>query len=159
MVQVFLTGVCLGVTLHIVDLWQYYMCCTRLSVTCCILFMVLFLCQMCWCGLQSALWSHIGTLKRLLAAEPRGIAGLLLPCHYLSGTILVTQYSMVWDWRVPREGHCYFIGLAARSLFVSSCFAFSSFILRVGIVGLGSSDWSHSSSFPIPTFLNNNNNN
>ena len=24
----FLTGVCLNVTLHIVDLWRYYVCCT-----------------------------------------------------------------------------------------------------------------------------------
>ena len=34
-------------------------------------------------------WLHIGTLMRLLAAESRR-------------TILVTPYSMVWDWRVSR---------------------------------------------------------
>ena len=39
---------------------------------------------------------------RLLAAEPRSIAGLLFPFQYLCGTILVTPYSMVWDWRVSR---------------------------------------------------------
>ena len=58
----FLTGVCLSVTLHIVDLWQYYVCCTRSGITHCTLFMVLFLFRMCRCGLHAALWSHIGTL-------------------------------------------------------------------------------------------------
>ena len=97
-------GVCLSVTLHIVDLWQYYVCCTRSSVTRCTLFMVLFLCRMCRCGLHAALWSHIGTRMRLLAAEPRGIARLLFPCQYLCGTILVTPCSMVWVWWVSRAG-------------------------------------------------------
>ena len=41
---------CLSVTLPIVDLWQYYVCCTRSGVTCCTLFMVLFLCRMCRWG-------------------------------------------------------------------------------------------------------------
>ena len=34
------------------------------------------------------LGAHIGTLMRLLAAEPRSIAGLLFNCQYLCGTIL-----------------------------------------------------------------------
>ena len=41
---------------------------------------------------------------RLLAAEPRSIAGLLCPSRCLCGTILVTPCSMVWDWRVSRAG-------------------------------------------------------
>ena len=54
-----------------------------------------------------------GTLVayRYTCAPPRHIrvfflcaAGLLLPCQYLNGTILVTPYSMVWDWRVSRAG-------------------------------------------------------
>ena len=44
------------------------------------------------------LWSHIGTLMRRLAAEHR--SGLLFPSLCPSGTILLTPYSMVWDWRV-----------------------------------------------------------
>ena len=51
----FLTGVCLSVTLHIVDLWQYYVCCTRSGVTRCTLFIVLFLCRMCRYGFHAAL--------------------------------------------------------------------------------------------------------
>ena len=46
---------------------------------------------------RSAYISPIGTLIRLLAAEPRSIAGLLFPCQYICGTILVTPESMVWD--------------------------------------------------------------
>ena len=41
---------------------------------------------------------------RLLAAEPRSLAGLIFTFQYLCGTILVTPYSMVWDWRVSRAG-------------------------------------------------------
>ena len=96
-------GVCLSVTLHIIDLWQYYVWCTRSGATRCTLLMVLFF-RMCLCGLHATLWSHIGSLMRLLAAEPRSIAGLLFPLQYLCGTILVTPYSMVWNWRVSKAG-------------------------------------------------------
>ena len=91
-------------TLHIVDLWQYYVCCKRSCVTRCTLFMVLFLFRMCRCGLHAANRSHISTPMRLLAAEPRSIAGLLFTCQYLCGTILLTPCSMVWDWPVLRAG-------------------------------------------------------
>ena len=92
----------MSVTLYIVDLWQYYVCCTRSCVTRCTLFMVLFLCRMCRCGLHTVLLSRIGTLMCLLAAEPLSIAGHLFPSQCLCGTILVTPCSMVWDWRVSR---------------------------------------------------------
>ena len=54
----FLTGVCLSVTLHIVDLWHYYGFCRRSGVTRCTLFVVRFLCRMCRmcrCGLHAVL--------------------------------------------------------------------------------------------------------
>ena len=51
---------------------------------------------------HAELWSPIGTLMRLLAAEPRSIARFSFLCQYLCGTILVTPYSIVWDWRVSR---------------------------------------------------------
>ena len=51
-------------------------------------------------------------------------AELLLPCQYLFGSILVTPYSIVWDRRVSRPGSMPFIGLVARSLFVSWYFPF-----------------------------------
>ena len=47
---------------------------------------------------------HIGILMRHLAAGPRSAAGLLFPSQCPSGTILLSPYSMVWDWRVSRAG-------------------------------------------------------
>ena len=72
---------------------------------------------------RGAVIAHRYTLMLLLAVEPRSTIGLLFPCQYLCGTILVTPYSMVWDWRVSRAGPMLFISLAARSLFVSCCFS------------------------------------
>ena len=73
-------------------------------VTWCTLFMVLYLSCMCQCMLYMVLWLHIGTFMHLLAGEPRNTLGLLFPCQYLSGTILVIAYLMVWDWLVSRAG-------------------------------------------------------
>ena len=47
---------------------------------------------------------HIGILKRLVTAEPRSTAGSLFPSQCPSGSIFLTLYSMVWDWRVSRAG-------------------------------------------------------
>ena len=58
----------------------------------------------CQCGLHAVLWSHIDTLMHRLTAEPCSTAGLLFPSRCPSGTILLTPYSMVWDWRVSRAG-------------------------------------------------------
>ena len=45
--------------LHIVDLWQYYVCSTRSGVTRCTLSMVIFLCRMCGCGVaRDAVIAH-----------------------------------------------------------------------------------------------------
>ena len=51
----FFTGVCLSVTLHIVDLWRFCVCRIRLGVIRCTLFMVLIQCRMCRCGLHAGL--------------------------------------------------------------------------------------------------------
>ena len=53
------------------------LCCIRSGVTRCTLLMVLYVDRMCQCGLHAALWSHIGIIMRLLAAEPRSTAGPL----------------------------------------------------------------------------------
>ena len=54
--------------------------------------------------LHAVLWSHIGTLVHRLAAEPCSTAELLFSSRCPSGTILLTPYLMVWDWRVSRAG-------------------------------------------------------
>ena len=66
--------------------------------------MVLYLDGMCQCGLHAVLWPHIGTLMNRLAAEPCSTAELLFPSRCPSGTILLTPYSIVWDWRISRAG-------------------------------------------------------
>ena len=57
---------------------------------------------------------------RLLAAEPHSIARLLFPSQCLSGTILVTLCSMVWDCRVSRAGPMHFYWPSYSLPFVSS---------------------------------------
>ena len=93
-----------ALTFLIVDPWQSCVCFIRSGVTLCTLFMVLSLDRMCQRGLHAVLWSHIGTLMHRLAAEPCSTARLLFPFRCPSGTILLTPFSMVWDWRVSREG-------------------------------------------------------
>ena len=78
---------------------------------------------------------------RLLAAEPRSIAGLLFHCQYLCGTILVTRIRWCGTGGFQEQGQCLFIGVAARSLFVSCCFPFLFFhsmgwYCEAGVFGL-----------------------
>ena len=104
---------CLSVTLLIVDSWQHCVCCIRSGLTRWTHIMVLFLDRMCQCGLHAVLWSHIGILMHRLAAEPRSTAGLFSPVSACpSGTILLTPYSMEWDWRVSRAEPILSIGLS-----------------------------------------------
>ena len=126
----------------IVDPWQSCICFIKSGVTRCTLLMVLYLDRMCQHGLHAVLWSHIGTLMHRLAAGPCSTAGLLYPSRCPSGTILLTPYSMVWDWRVSRAGPMLFYCTQLLYLYYSLLlfFPFSSFCLQVGIVGLGSSD-------------------
>ena len=51
---------------------------------------------------RCAIPRYIG--MRLPAAEPHSTTGLLFSSQYLSGTIWLTPYWMVWDWRVSRAG-------------------------------------------------------
>ena len=81
----------------------YKIRCTR-----CTLLMVLYLDRMCQCWLHAVLWLHIGTLLHRLAAEHRSTAGFLFPSQCPPLTILLTPYSMVWDWRVSTAGEMFF---------------------------------------------------
>ena len=57
---------------------------------------------------HAVLWSHICSLMRFRGAEPHSTAGPLFSSQCLTGTILLTLYSMVWDWRVSRAGPMFF---------------------------------------------------
>ena len=100
----FLTGVCLSVTFLIVDPWQFCVCFIGSGVTRCTLLMVLYLDRMCQPRLYAVLWLHLGSLMHRFAADPCITAGFLFLSRCPSGTILLTLYSMVWDWRVSRAG-------------------------------------------------------
>ena len=100
----FYLGMRLSVTLLIADPWQSFVCFIRSGVKRCTLLMVLYLGRKCQCGFNPLLSSHIGTLMDRLAAEPRSTALLLFPSRCPCGMILLTQYSMVCDWRVSRAG-------------------------------------------------------
>ena len=82
-------------------------------------------------------------VMRHLAAEPRSTTWLLFISQCLSWTILLTPYSIVWDWRVSRAGPMLFYWPKPLYPFYSLLlfFPFSSSCLKVGIIGLGSSDW------------------
>ena len=51
---------------------------------------------------QGAVIAHQYTYAPHRPFDPYSTTGLLFPCQYLCGTILVTPYSIVWDWRVSR---------------------------------------------------------
>ena len=66
-----------------------------------------------------------------------------IPLSLPSGTILLTPYSMVWDWRISRAGPILFYGPKLHHPYYSLLlfFHFSYFCLLVDIVGLVSPDW------------------
>ena len=135
MVSVFLPLACLIVTLHIVDLWQYYVCCTRSDLIRCTHFVVLYQRSMCRAGFTWCFGRKIAILMSLFTAEPHSTAGLLFPSQCLSRMILMTVFDGVGMMR----GQAY-PSLASLPFVSSSVFPFSSFVLWIGIVWLGSSN-------------------
>ena len=126
--------------------------------------MVLYLVDMFQWGLHAVLWSHIGTPMHRLAAEPRSTPGLLFSFRCLSGTILLTLYSMVWDWRVSRAGQIFFYWPKLLYPYYS-LLLFSLSLLSVYWLDCGDGVFrligciSLSLNLALPTFFNNNNNN
>ena len=74
---------------------------------CAACFQILF-CSLMQCRLIAVLWLNNGILISLLATEPLSVARLLNPSQYLCGTIFLTLYSMVWNWRVSSAGPMFF---------------------------------------------------
>ena len=132
-VPVSLLGVYLSVTLHIIDLWRYYVCCTRSGVTRCTLFMVLYQSRMCRCVLHAVLWSNISTLTLQYRRT-------FMPGQYLWND-LGDSVLDVWNWRVSITGPTHLSFPSCSLPFCSYCFPFSFLILWLGIVVLGSLDW------------------
>ena len=77
--------------------------------------------------------SHLHILMRPLAAKLSSTTGFLLPSQCLWGTILVTLYSMLWDWQVLRTGLMFFYWPKLLDPFLScTVFPFSAFFPLVG---------------------------
>ena len=151
----------MSVTLLIVDLLQFLVCCIKSGVSRCTCLMMRYLDHTCQCGLHAVPWSHIGILMHHLAAEPHSTAGLLFPSQCHTGAILLTTYSMVWDWWVSRVGPILFIGLSC-SIPTTVFYYFSLSFLPVNRLVLW--DWGLRTdrvyitlTLALPTSFNNNN--
>ena len=66
----------------------------------------------------------IGTLMRLLAADPRSIARLLFQFLISLWNDLSDPYPILWDWLVSRERPMHFNWPSSSLPFVCSCFSF-----------------------------------
>ena len=126
----------MSVTLQIVDLWQYYVCCTRSGVTRCTLFMVLFLCRMCRCGFT----------RRC----DRTSVHLCTSSQYRR-TFIPLSVSLWNDLSDPvfdgvglagfkSRANAFLLAKLLAHFLSPPVFPFFSFILWVGVMGLGSSD-------------------
>ena len=81
------------------------------------------------------------------------------PSQYLSGTIWLTPYSMVWDWRVSRPGPTPFCWPSCSHLYFPLLFLFlDRLVVWAGVFGLIGCQ-SQSPDLALPIFFNNNNNN
>ena len=87
---------------------------------------------------RGTLRSHIGTLMHRFSAEPCSTAELLFPSQYLSGTIWLTPYSMVWDWWVSRACPMPFCWPSCSLFFCLQPFSLSLlFLYRLVVWGWG----------------------
>ena len=122
-------GLCSSVTLLIVVLRQYYVCCVRSGVSRSTHFLVLFLCLVCAsAGYPRCLGrSSVCLIMLLLATELSSATGLLFPSRYLCGTIFLTLYSMCGTDGFNEQGLWFFIGLSKSLLLSSTIYSFSTF--------------------------------
>ena len=139
---------CKNRPMYVLHLWFYlrsvavlYVCCASSDVTRWTLFMELYLGRMCLGKLHAVRCSNMGTLMCLFAAQSLSTAWSLFVCQYICEMILVILYLMVWDWPFQEQGQCLLISQAAHSILSLTVLSFSSFIIWVGIVRVGSLDW------------------
>ena len=104
------TRVVSGASFLTVGVFQYDIAHRRSVAVLCILYKI-------WCN-------HMHTL---CGALPEPYVPMQVDSGSICGTILLTIYSMVWDWRVLRvlSMPFYWPKHAARSLFVFYCFPFA----------------------------------
>ena len=128
----------MSVTLHIVDLWQFYVCCTRSGVTRCTPSLRFSSCAVCAgsgytrCCDRTSVYLCASSLQNLSVSPD-------IPGQCLYRTILVTPCSMVWDWRVSRAGPMPFYWPSCSFTFCLMLFSLSLLSLWVIVLGLRSS--------------------
>ena len=86
---------------------------------------------MCQSGLHAVVWSHIGILMHLAAAEPRSTAGLLFPSHYLWNNLVDPVFDGVWLAGFKSRSNAFFVGIVALSFLVFNYFPFL-FVSSIG---------------------------
>ena len=125
----------MGVTLHIVDLWQYYVCCIRSGAISYTIFMPIDLSRMCQYGLHAVLWSLSVHFTPLPIAVPRRTTGLLFLSRLLCGMSMVTMYSMVLNRQVLKSKPVFFYRTTLLTHFSSFFYAhfLSLFFLSLGL--------------------------
>ena len=123
--------------------------------------MVLYLDRICQCGLHAVLWSHIGTLMRILAAGPA------VPQDFYSPHIVPLEQSCSPRIRCcgtgafQEKGQCFIVHLCCSIPIIVFYFSFL-FLLSIGrycgagVFGLIGCI-SLSFSLALPTIFNNNN--
>ena len=85
---------------------------------------------------RGALIAHRYTYARCRTSQCRRT--FIFPSQYLSGTIWLTTYSMVWDWRVSRAGPMPFYWPSCPLLFCLQLFSLSLlFLYRLVVWGWG----------------------
>ena len=98
-----------SVTLLIVNLLQFFVCCIRSGVTQCTHFMMSYLDRMCQCWLHAVPWSHIWVLMHHSAAVPQDF------CSPPSVPLERSCWPHIWRcWtgRFQEQGQYFFIGLS-----------------------------------------------
>ena len=140
----------MSVTLHIVDLWQYYVFCIRSGVIPYTLFMALYLCRCACSEIYSLCSGHTSAHELLIRLVPE-------PSQYrktLSVSvewILLTLYSMVALTAFKSMAHAFLLAWLLAPFLLSTVFPLSVFFLFFGDWGL----WTPS--LALLTSFNNNN--
>ena len=124
-------------TLHIVDLWRYHLCCTKSGATRCTLFMALYLsrmCRACYTRCCDHTSVHLSPPRCRTSQHRRTIILLSVSLWNHLGDPLFDGVGLA-DFKSRANG--LFVGTVASSLFVTYCFSLS----LLSLYGLVSWGW------------------
>ena len=128
----------MSVTLHIVALWLYYVCCTRSGVTRCTLFVVLFLVPVLIT--RGAVIAHRFTYSPPRCRTSQYCRTFIPLSVSLWNDLSDPVFNGVGQAGFKSRANAFLLALLLAHFLSPAVFPFSSLILWVGVVGLGSSD-------------------